>query len=178
MKLVFIYGPPAVGKLTVARELGRITSYRVFDNHLSFDCVLPVFDFGTPSFGKLVKTIRLAVLDEAAREDVNVIFTFVYAYPDDTSYVEDICGAVEPHGGEVCFVQLTCDRAEQDRRVERVERHERAKIRTVEHLRAVHEIDDLFTPVTGRDSLRIDNTTLPAAEVAAQIAAHYGLMQS
>jgi len=35
MKLVFIYGPPAVGKLTVANALAKVTGFKVFHNHLT-----------------------------------------------------------------------------------------------------------------------------------------------
>ena len=47
MKLVFIYGPPAVGKLTVATELVKLTGFKLFDNHVSIDFVKSVFEFGT-----------------------------------------------------------------------------------------------------------------------------------
>ena len=47
MKLIIIHGAPAAGKLTIANELGRLTGFKVFHNHLSIDCVKPVFDFGT-----------------------------------------------------------------------------------------------------------------------------------
>ncbi len=67
MRLVFIYGPPAVGKLTVARELGRLTGLAVFDNHLSIDAVRPVFDFDSPHMPGLVAKIRHLVIGEAAR---------------------------------------------------------------------------------------------------------------
>ena len=50
MKLVILYGAPASGKLTIATELGKRTGFKVFHNHLSIDCVRPVFDFGTPPF--------------------------------------------------------------------------------------------------------------------------------
>jgi tRNA uridine 5-carbamoylmethylation protein Kti12 len=175
MKLVFIYGPPAAGKLTVATELGRITSFAVFDNHLSLDCVLPVFGFGTRSLGKLVEQIRLSVIEEAAREDVDIIFTFVYAHPDDVAYVERICAAVERHGGTVCLVQLTCSKDAQEDRVERPDRARRKKVNSVDMIRALNEQHELFTSVPGRESLGIDTTNLPPAEAAESIALHYGL---
>jgi tRNA uridine 5-carbamoylmethylation protein Kti12 len=39
MKLIFLYGPPAVGKLTVAQELVTLTGYKLFHN-------LPYEDYG------------------------------------------------------------------------------------------------------------------------------------
>jgi hypothetical protein len=45
MRLVFIYGLPATGKLTVARELAAMTVFRLFHNHLAVDLLLLVFDF-------------------------------------------------------------------------------------------------------------------------------------
>ena len=175
MKLIFIYGPPAVGKLTVATELGRSTSFAVFDNHRSVDCVLPVFSFGTEAFSKLVEQIRLAVIGEAAVRGVDVIFTFVYAHPIDKPYVERICSAVETPGGSVCFVQLICDREVQASRSEHVDRARSQKLRSAADIRALNERHDLFTPIPGRQSLSIDNTTLTPSEVARRIAEHYGL---
>ena len=75
MNLVFIYGPPGVGKLTVAQELARETGYKVFHNHVSIDCAEAVFDFGTKPFGSVIGKIRLAVFEEAAREGVSLVFT-------------------------------------------------------------------------------------------------------
>lgn len=34
MRLIFIYGLPATGKLTVAQELAKRTGYKLFHNHL------------------------------------------------------------------------------------------------------------------------------------------------
>lgn len=50
MKLLFHYGPPAVGILTVAREVAALTGYRLFHDHLTVNLALAVFDFGTPGF--------------------------------------------------------------------------------------------------------------------------------
>ena len=53
MKLIFLYGLPATGKLTVAHELAAITGFKVFHNHLVVDVLLTVFDFGSPDFVRL-----------------------------------------------------------------------------------------------------------------------------
>ena len=39
MKLLIIYGPPAVGKLTTAKKLSEITGYCAFHSHLAIDLV-------------------------------------------------------------------------------------------------------------------------------------------
>jgi hypothetical protein len=50
MKLVFLHGSPAVGKLTVAKALLRMVLGRLFDNHAAVDLARTVFDFGAPGF--------------------------------------------------------------------------------------------------------------------------------
>lgn len=175
MRLVFIYGPPGVGKLTVAEELARAAGYKLFDNHVSIDCVRPVFDFGTRPFGRLLDRVRLATFEEAAREGVSLVFTFVHANPQDTPFVERVCEAVEPRGGRVCLVRLTCDKNVLERRLPAPGRERRGKIASPDTLRDIAQRYDIFSPVPGRESLSIDNTDLSPAEAAARIVAHYGL---
>src|SRR5438128_11279342 len=79
MKLILLYGPPAVGKLTIAKEIARLTGFKLFHVHLTADLVEPIFPRGTPSFPKLVWDIRYAVFAEAARANIDgLIFTMVY----------------------------------------------------------------------------------------------------
>jgi len=76
MKLIFLYGAPAVGKLTVAQELARLTGYRLFHNHLTVDLVSSLFPFGSEPFVQLREKIWLAAFAQAARQNVSLIFTF------------------------------------------------------------------------------------------------------
>src|ERR1700722_18638783 len=77
MKLVFIYGLPATGKLTVAQELAAITGFRLFHNHLVVDLLLSIFEFGSPPFIELREEIWLSVFDRACRTRTSgFIFTF------------------------------------------------------------------------------------------------------
>ena len=53
MKLVFIYGPPAAGKLTIARKVAEKAGLALFHNHLIVDAVGAVFPFGSEHFKRL-----------------------------------------------------------------------------------------------------------------------------
>ena len=177
MKLLFIYGSPAVGKLTVANEVAKLTGFKVFHNHLSIDCIEPVFEFGSKSFCKLIEIIRVETVAEAARVRQDLIYTFCYAKDLDDAHVEKITKVVEDAGGEVCFVLLKADRNELDRRVVEDSRKKMGKAKTVEMMDFFHETYDLLSPVPERESLIIDNTNLSAAETARKIILHFGIQQ-
>ncbi len=50
MKLIFVHGPAACGKLTIAKEVAPSTGLRLFHNHLTVDLVGSFFEFGSESF--------------------------------------------------------------------------------------------------------------------------------
>ncbi len=43
MKLLFLIGDAAVGKMTVGQELMRITDLRLFHNHMTIEPVIEIF---------------------------------------------------------------------------------------------------------------------------------------
>ena len=178
MKLLFIYGSPAVGKLTVANEIAARTQFKVFHNHLSIDAVEPIFDYGTKPFGRLVSLIRVETVREAARENVDLIYTFCYAKDLDDAHVKKITEVTEENGGEVCFVLLKADREALNRRVTEESRRKMGKAKTVEMMDYFHETFDLCSPVPERESLIIDNTNLPAESAARQIIEHFNLAKT
>ncbi len=176
MNLLFLYGPPAVGKLTIAQELAALTGFRLFHNHLTVDLAQALFDFGTSPFGRYLDHLRMEAFETAAREKVTgLIFTFVYSYPLDSLFVEDVKQIVEENGGAVYFVQLVCERAELERRVLAETRQRTNKIKTVEKLQQVMARFDLFKPIPDVESLTIDTTNTPPQDAARRIAEHFQL---
>lgn len=178
MKLILIYGPPAVGKLTVARELASLTGYKLFHNHLSVDVVLSVFERGSEPSRRLVEGIRIAIFEEAAKFGIEgVIFTMVY----DTSRVgmiSRLAGAVEKHGGEVSYVRLRCDEAVLYERVKSEERRRHGKItepETLEEFLETMRLREPFSEVPGKESLNIGTEVMNPKEAASPIASHFGL---
>src|SRR3989442_10339181 len=97
MRLVFIYGPPASGKLTVATELAKLTGFKLFHNHVSIQFVQSIFEFGTKTFWRLTNKYRLQMIEEGSKEGVDTIFTFVYSKGEDHRFVRDVLKTVRSH---------------------------------------------------------------------------------
>ena len=95
MKLVFIYGEAAAGKLTVARVLASLTGLPLFHNHLVVDAVGAVFPFGSESFVRLREQFWMDVFRAAAEEDRSLIFTFTPEPTVDESFAARVRTLVE-----------------------------------------------------------------------------------
>ena len=177
MKLIILYGAPAAGKLTIATELGRLIGFKVFHNHLSIDCVKPVFDFGTAPFLRMIETIRFATIAEAAREGVDLIHTFVYAFGEDDEHFAKLIASAEDNGGEVHLVLLRCDPDELRARIGNESRTRIGKLTDPGSIDGSLRRYDLRSPYPGRESLIIDTTRLEPCEAVEQIIDHYGLQR-
>ncbi len=175
MKLLFLHGAPAAGKLTVARALLRLVPGRLFDNHAAIDLARTIFDFGAPGFWKLVHAVRCSALDAAAEHGVAlVVTTFCYAEPDDRPQFEKFEEIMQRHGGELLPVFLHCSREEAARRVGNPDRVERRKMASAERL--MKELDRyIFVPVPRTDCLTFDTEARSAEATAQEIIKHFGL---
>ena len=175
MKLVFIYGPPASGKLTVARELAKLTGFRLFDNHVSIRFVESLFDYGTDAFSRLLHKYRLEMIEAAAKEGVDTIFTFVYSRKSDDPFVRATIARVKRQRGTVCFVRLQCKEKELERRVTNKVRKASGKIATKKLLQLVLRRYDLGWEVPFQSSLTIDTGAKSSRKAAQTMADHYRL---
>jgi hypothetical protein len=175
MDLIFIHGPAAAGKLTVARELRKITGLPVFHNQLVVDALTPVFDFGSPQFVRLRETMWLAVFQEAARAGKSMIFTFVSERTVTDSFVRETVNLVQAEGGQVLFVELTCPLSVQEERVNEASRADFGKIRSTEVLRELRESGAFDVAALPDSGLKIDTSQVGAAESALTISKFFGL---
>lgn len=174
MKLLFIYGPPAAGKLTVAEALAKRAGFKVFHNHLSIDMAREIFSDKNVR-ANVVEEIRNDIIEAAAKADVNLIFTLVYEAKIDDEYVARLVNKVEDNGGKVLFVQLVPSAAELEKRVSAESRQKFSKVKDKELLQKLLNDHDLYGSVPYADNLRIDNSTITVEETVGQIARHYHL---
>lgn len=176
LRLILIYGPPASGKLTVARELAKLTGYKVFHNHLTVDMADEVFAFGSRPWAEVVGRTRLLVAEIAAKERIpGLIFTFVYGHPMDALHVKKLKRTVEKNGGTIHFVQLNCDHETLTKRVRNRSRGEFRKLRSRAKLKKLLSIWDLSIPIPDVESLKIDTSKTSAMAAARRIKKHYRL---
>jgi shikimate kinase len=178
MKLLLLYGPPAVGKLTIAKEIARLTGFKVFHAHLTVDLVVSIFPRDTPTYLQLVWDLRCAVFAQAVRAHLDgLIFTTVYGR-DREPFIARSVEVVESCGGEVYFVHLSCQTETLRQRVVREDRKQYGKITSVELLNETlrqREPQGLFDAATQWESLSLNTDVLRPVEAAQQVIAHYRL---
>ena len=165
MKLIFLYGAPAVGKLTVAQELARLTGYRLFHNHLTVDLVSSLFPFGSEPFVQLREKIWLAAFAQAARQNVSLIFTFNPERSVRERFIQDTIDVVTKENGSVVFIGLTCAEQELERRMEDSSRKAFGKLASKELYRKLKESGAFEFPELPK-GISVDTTNSPPAESA------------
>jgi hypothetical protein len=175
MKLIFIWGGAASGKLTVARVLSAQTGIALFHNHLVVDALLEKFQFGDPEFVRLREAMWMTVFDTAAKAGQSLIFTFAPEPSVEAGFADRVRTVIEDVGGEVKFVQLTVSRDEQERRIGSESRKEFRKLTSLELLRALRADFEASEADMPAPDLSISTEDASPQIVARRIAAAFGL---
>jgi hypothetical protein len=181
--LIFILGPQAVGKMTVGHELSRITGYRFTHNHQTIDVLLPLFDFESPAFKRLLFEFRSSIFEEfAASDSPGLIYSCVPDFDSMLDRAQNECYAApfRRRGGRVLFVELEASletRLERNRTEHRL-RHKPTK-RDLEFSEMLLHMGEGFPsnsdgnfPYTD-PHLKIVNEKLSPQEVAQRICQHF-----
>jgi hypothetical protein len=173
--LVYLYGPPASGKLTVAGKLAELTGYPLFHNHLTVNAISSVFAFGSDPFIAVLHRVRLDVFQTAAQAGISLIFTnnSAWAGPHGRTRFENFAaaadGLVTAAGGRVVFVRLTAPLDVLEARVADASRRAHGKLVDAGRLRELVSALDQ-SPLHPAD-LSIDTSAVAPAAAAQTIAA-------
>lgn len=176
MKLLFLYGPPAVGKFTVAKELATQAGFKLLHNHLTIDLASSVFEPGTESYFNLLRKIRFSILEAAAQASVpGLITTFVYG-PARLKAVRHYVNQIDRIGEEIYFIRLYCDKSVLAERVIKEDRKKYGKLIDTEKLnKKLSELGNPFAEIKDEESLCIDTGILLPTEAAQEIKKYYKL---
>lgn len=168
--VIIIYGEPATGKLTIAKELARKTGYKILDNHSTIDLILKFFELQEPPFGRLIQKIRMLILEELIQANKSVIWTTgMPNIPSTRLFYKNLQQYVLDQGGIIKFCHIKCSKEEQAKRVVNKSRYNSQKIQDVEKLeKALGDVD--FNPGDMlENSLSINNTFRSVESVTEEI---------
>ncbi len=182
MKLLFMIGSGAVGKMTVGQELMKRTKLRLFHNHMSIELVLEVLG---KYDAQAIKDVREVIFRNfAASDNYGLIFTFMWAFDmqEDWDYIEHVKEIFAPYGTEFYCVELI---ASQEARLARnvtenrlknkaskrdIEVSNRRLIGSDDHYRLVSREGE----IPFENYLRLDNTEISAERAAEIIQQRFG----
>lgn len=171
MRLVFLYGQVASGKLTIGRALAARTGLALFHEHLIVDAVGAVFPFGSDTFIRLRERFWLEIIEEAAREDRSLIFTFAPEPSMAPDFTARVCARVAEYGGETLFVALSIDPEEQERRLVLGDRAAFDKLRSPDMLRAMRPDFERCMAAMPFPAVSFDSSAVSPDEAAEKIEA-------
>jgi hypothetical protein len=183
MKLVFLFGNAAVGKMTVGQELMKRTGLRLFHNHMTIEPVLEIFG---ECRWETVRRLRQVIFEDfAASGKYGMIFTFMWAFDqqEDWDYLAWVRDIFAPYGTEFYYVELVASqkvRLERNGTENRL-RHKPSKGNLAWSNQRLLE-DDARYRLESREGeipfpnyMKIDNTDLPPETVARMIQERFSL---
>lgn len=177
MKVLFLFGNAAVGKMTVGQELMKITDLRLCHNHMTIEPVIEIFG---KYDSRITMRLREVIFEEYAKSDnYGIIFTFMWALDmqSDWEYLEHVKEIFEPYGAEFYYAELVASKEERLRRniTENRLKHKASK-RDIEasNQRLLnddnkHRFESFDGEIIFENYIKIDNTDLGADEVAKMI---------
>jgi broad-specificity NMP kinase len=168
-RLIFLYGLPGVGKLTIAKELALLTKFPIYHNHLTSDLVYSVFERG--EIGSLLKqSIRNLVIDTWAKnENTSLITTLIYKKDDNEDYFQEMSESARKYNIDVYYFHLICSMDVLKQRVQSEDRKLFDKITNWDDQVSKMQRENMLEDVPFENNYRINTTELSAKESAEAI---------
>ena len=173
MKVVWLHGPPAAGKLTVAKVLHTDHAFKLFHNHLAVDISLAIYDeFGEKDFFSFTNSVRRQVLSKANSLGVmHLVMTYMTCAEKDDPQIKEYLTFFAQENIEVYPIHLRPGNDELLSRVTSAGRINTYKISSVSKL-SEFLLDKHFQAIQHPNTLTIDNSELSPKSVASLIIDH------
>jgi len=180
VRFIIIFGPPAVGKMVVGKELSLQTGFKLLHNHMTIELIIQIFDHGTPKFNELNSEFRKRIFEEVATSDLpGFIFTYVWDFNQkkERDYVELISNLFSKNKWEVYYVELEAPLEERLKRNKaKIRLNEKPSKRDIQAserrlmvMEAKHKMNTDGKFYYQKNYLKVVNTNLTAKEVAEKI---------
>ena len=186
MKLVIIFGPHAVGKMTVGQELEKITDLKLFHNHMTIDIVADLFENMPQERQRLTELFRNEIFQSFSKSDeYGMIFTCMWALEkkEDWEYINNLETMFKSNGADVYYVELEAD---YDIRLQRnttenrlLNKPSKRNIEKSESLfrdiEARHRLNSYPNEIQKENYIKINNTYIDPQNVAKSIKERFRL---
>ena len=110
--LILIFGPPAVGKMTIGSELSELTGIPLFHQHMTLDIALEFFEWQSDGYHTLNWDLTRVVFNAVSKSSLpGMIFTFVLALnrAGDIERIQSLSSMFSEEGARVIHVELYAD---------------------------------------------------------------------
>jgi len=179
MKLILLYGAPAVGKLSISRELEKMTGFKMLQNHLIADLIASLFGYGNAVTKPLNFSVRMLMFEAAMKNGLTgLISTFVYYDKDQDDYIRKISGLITNGGGKLHLVRLYCEPEELMRRVVGTSRQGTTKLTDREKLKEILDRSPKIyqsLPDDIGETFVLDNSSINPLQAAEMIKERFNL---
>lgn len=178
--VIFIYGPQAVGKFTVAKILSKKLGYKLAHNHHINDFVEEVFERRTYEANFMKEFLRYALLENMIKAKINFVTTHCYSDNfvsktglSDPKYVRTLEKKLTKLGAKFYPVHLKANNKELLRRVSMSSRKVFKKLTDKKIMSELILNHDWQSSPRLKNNLIIDNTNFSPKQVSDMIVKHF-----
>ncbi len=119
MKVIILFGPQAVGKMSIGEKLSEKLDFPLMHNHVTLDVIWPFIGWNDTTFD-LSSQLRLGIFEYMSEHDnkKGLIFTCVWAFDEeeDWNFINQVKDTFTKNKHELYWVELEADLEERLRR--------------------------------------------------------------
>lgn len=182
MKYITIFGPHAVGKMTVGEELEKLTGLKLLHNHITIDLILKYFTWDE-GLDLIVKFREDIMKKMASSEQQGMIFTVIWDFDSEADWEYFRKNDEIFKDADRYYVELYSDiktrlvRNVSENRLEKkwTKRNTEWSNNEIQASMNRHRMTSKEGEVPYKNYIKIDNTNLSAKDTALKIVQYFNL---